>query len=476
LFLFSAGVVLPSVQACEGLQHRPELWRHLRHELQEQCISIGRGMPSALWILGADGAAAPAALAERIATLKESLPGIQAFNPEVAASDVGRWLKSSAVVVLLELEPAPGQATISGLALRNQRLNQALPEHSTLVMTMPRQGDGILLTERFAGSRRLADEQTNHPACDLAAHSSRWQTAQQRLINTMPNQGLSEQGWTTALRVGWALEQSTNLLVRSDRRLLLKAIAMAVLLVAVAPLLHQLTTRLVPAVVLLAAGAGLLCFQPLRQRALQWWCLAQALWVQDTWHRFSLREPVAERLPREQPLDSRRQPGQLLQLLRAHDLALAVEPTSPDWGREALADAIAALEQHIDRISTTIDQHRREQRLMVVPAGICAILLLGVAMLNAVLIKQVILVSATALIALWLHRPLPLVRRERLIRHQRALETEITGLRTGLASADLSRTHQRDALVGSIQRVGVELIDLANDALEAAQWTWTFRR
>jgi hypothetical protein len=30
--------------------------------------------------------------------------------------------------------------------------------------------------------------------------------------------------------------------------------------------------------------------------------------------------------------------------------------------------------------------------------------------------------------------------------------------------------------VGSIQRVGVELIDLANDALEAAQWTWTFRR
>lgn len=474
MFLLAAGVVLPPAPAAEGLRQRPELWRHLAHELSEQVCGAGSFVPRALWFVCADGAPAPAALLEPITALLENLPGLHLVHPELESGELARWLRSSPVVLVLQLAAAPGEDPSAALALRNERLSQALPPHSTLVLTLPRQGDGLQRTVRYAGSRSLAEEQERHPARALIQHHGDWHTAQQRLIDTLPRHGLSARGWRTGLAVAWALERSRNLLQRSDRRLLLKAIAMAMVLVALAPLLHQLTTRFIPAVLLLAVGGAGLSVQPLRQRAQQWWCLAQALWVQDTWHRFALREQVAERLPHHQPLDAAREPGQLLQLLRSHDLALAVEPSPPAWGREELADAIAALEQHGERVDHSIRQRQSEQRLMLLPAWICAVLLLGVAAVNAVLIKQAILVAATALIALWLHRPLPLVRRERLIRHRRALSAEIGELRRGLAGVDLAEPHLRAALAASIHRVGVELIDLANDALEAANWSWTF--
>ncbi len=474
MFLFAAGVVLPPVHVARGLGQRPELWRHLNHELCEQFQSAGRSLPGAVWLVCADGAPPPASLVEPITRLVASLPGLRLVQPESDSSWLARWLQSSPVVLMLEQEAASGQDATAALVLRNARLSQALAQHSTMVLTLPLQSDGVLRTMRYTGSRRLAEEQERHPALDLEKLSSDWQTAQQRLIDSLPRDGLSSRGWRTGLAVAWAMERSSTLLLRSDRRLLLKSIALALALVALAPLLHQLTTRLLPAVLLLAAGSVGLSSQPLRQRAQQWWCLAQALWVQDTWHRFGLREPVAERLPHHQSLDAARKPGQLLQLLRSHDLALALEPRPPAWGREELADAIAALERHVEGVDTSIRQRQSEQRLMLLPVGICAVLLLGVAVVSAVLIKQAILVAATALMALWLHRPLPLVRRERLIRHRRALTAEISELRRGLAGADLAAPHLRTALAASIHRVGVELIDLANDALEAANWTWAF--
>ncbi|MEB3105624.1 MAG: hypothetical protein VKN17_07590, partial [Cyanobacteriota bacterium] len=353
-------------------------------------------------------------------------------------------------------------------------LSQALAQQSTVVFTLPLHCDGVLRPVRYAGSRRLAEEQEQHPALDLEKLCRDWQSAQHRMVDNLPRDGLSARGWRIGLVVAWAMERSSILLRRSDRRLLLKSIALAIVLVALTPLLHQLTTRLIPSVLLLAAGSVLLSVQPLRKRAQQWWCLAQALWVQDTWHRFGLREPVAECLHRHPPLDGGRESGQLLQLLRSHDLALAVEPTQPAWGREELADAIAVLERHAERVDTSIRQRQSEQRLMLLPAGVCVVLLLGVVMVNVVLIKQVILLASTALLVLWLHRPLPLVRRYRLIRHRRAVSAEIIELRRGLAGSDLADPHLRTALAASIHRVGVELIDLGNDALEAANWAWAF--
>lgn len=474
MFLFTAGVVLPPAHAADGLWQRPELWRHLRHELSEQFQAAGRCLPGALWLVCADGAAPPATLVEPIASLVASLPGLRLVQPEAVSGGMARWLQSSPVVMLLEQEAASAQDATAALVLRNERLSQALAQQSTVVFTLPLHCDGVLRPVRYAGSRRLAEEQEQHPALDLEKLCRDWQSAQQRMVDNLPRDGLSARGWRSGLVVAWAMERSSTLLRRSDRRLLLKSIVLAIVLVALVPLLHQLTTRLIPAVLLLAVGSVLLSVQPLRKRAQQWWCLAQALWVQDTWHRFGLREPVVERLPRYPPLAGGRESGQLLQLLRSHDLALVVEPSQSAWGREELADAIAALERHVEGVDTSIRQRQSEQPLMLLPAGICAFLLLGVAMVNAVLIKQAILVAATALIALWLHRPLPLVRRERLIRHRRVLTAEISELRRGLAGSDLAPSHLRTALAASIHRVGVELIDLANDALEAANWSRTF--
>lgn len=474
MFLLAVGVVLPPAPAAEDLWQRSELWRQMAHELSEQLCGAGSVLPCVLWIVCADGAPPPATLQESISALLEKLPGLNLIHPELQSGALARWLRSSPVVVMLQLEAAQGGTPSASMTLRNERLSQALPQYSTLVLTLPFRGDGVLQTVRYAGSQSLAEEQAQHPARALIQHYSDWHSAQQRLIDTQPRHGLSARGWRIGLAVGWSTERSRNLLHRSDRRLLWKVITMAIVLVALAPLLHQLTTRLLPAVLLLAAGAKGLSAQPLRQRAQQWWCLAQALWVQDIWHRFAVNGQVAERLPHHQPLDSQRERGQLLQLLRSHDLALAVEPAPTAWGREELADAITALEQHGERVNQSIRQRQSEQRLMLLSAGLCAVLLMGVAAVNGVLIKQAILVVGTALIALWLHRPLPLVRRERLIRHQRAIAAEIGELRKGLACPDLTEPNLRAAMASSIHRVGVELIDLANDALEAAEWSWTF--
>lgn len=474
MFLFAAGVVLPPVHLAEGLVRRPEVWLHLCHELNEHMGAAGSCLPCALWFVCADGAPAPATLQESIRSLLASLPGVDLVNPDPEAGELARWLQSSPLVLLLQFEGAPGYDATLAMGLRNERLSQALPQHITLALTLPTQGDGGVRTVRYAGSRFLGEEQERRPALALVKYSGDWRAAQQRLIDRLSRDGLSACGWRTGLGVAWALERSRSLLRRSDRRLLLKAVTLAVVLVVLTPLVHQLTTRFIPGVLLLAIGAVLLCMQPLRRQAQQWWCLAQALWVQDTWFRFGFKEQAAERLPHLQPLDSAREPGQLLHLLRSHDLALALEPPPPAWGRKELADAITALERHDEWIHDSIRQRQGEQRLMLLPAGICGALLLGLVVVNVVLMKQALLVAATALIGLWVHRPLPLVRRERLVRHRSVLTAGIVELRRGLAGADLADPHLRAALAASIHRVGVELIDLANDGLEAANWTWTF--
>ncbi|QPN66542.1 hypothetical protein [Synechococcus sp. CBW1006] len=465
-------MVLPPAGEAEVLANRQEVWRHLALELAEQVGAASSSCSCALWISCADGLPPPDALSGAVAELVASLPDLTLVNSTTCLVDQPRWLLASQVVVLLGFEPGPDGTGASVDRLRNERLNGALPQDTTIALTLHRHHDGVRHA-RYAGATPLGADQTHRPpARALAASATDWLEARQRLTDTAPCSAFTPQGWSTALCVAWALERSRTLLRRSDRRLLIKALALATLLVLLAPLLHQLTTRLIPGVVLLAVGALGLRYQPLRQRAQRWWCLAQALWVQDTWHRFGLADGVAEQLPLRQPLDSG-QLGQLRQLLHAHDLALALADPPPPWGRAELADAIEGLEQHCDLVAATIRYRLGEQRLMVVPALVCGVLLLGVAVANAVVIKQAILAAATALIALWLHRPLPLVRRERLVRHLRALQAELPELRRGLSGADLSEPNLRASLVASIHRIGAEWIDLAKDALEASASTWT---
>lgn len=477
MFVLVAGVVLPPAREAEGLARRPELWRHLAHELNEQFAAAPASCRCALWIRCADDQPVPAALGDAITDVRAQLPPHALVDLSAHAGDPSRWLVASPVVVLLAFEPGPDGNDASVERLRHERLRGALAVHATIALTLPRQGDGLAgRPDRYAGSAPLASDQDHRPGKALGRYDTLWRKVRQRLSDTAPASSLTARGWQTDLAVAWALERSRSLLQRSDRRLLFKALALALGLVAVAPLLHQLTTRFIPGALLLAVGAVGLAVQPLRQRAQQWWCLAQVLWVQDTWHRFGLADRAEEQLAgfERQPLDSPKEPGQLLQLLRSHELALALATAPPAWGRPELADAIEGLQRHCDRVEATIRYRRSEQRLMGFPAAVCGVLLLGVVVANAVLIKQVILVAATALMALWLHRPLPLVRRERLVRHLCTLESELPDLRRGLSGADLSEPNLRASLAASIRRVGAELIDLANDALEASGWSWSF--
>ncbi len=475
MFVLLAGLVLPPAREAEALARRPELWRHVAHELSEQFAAVRSSCPCALWICCADGRPPPSALSGAIAALAAGLPAHVRLDPALEPGDPLRWLQASPVVVLLDFEPHLPSDDRSVERLRHQRLRGALAAQATIALTLPRTGDGLVdRADRYAGAAALPPEQDVRPGQGLARYARAWRGARQELSDQAPESCLTRKGWETDLAVAWALGQSRALLGRSDRRLLAKALALALGLVLVAPWLHQLTPRFIPGVLLGAAGAVGLSIQPLRQRAQQWWCLAQALWVQDSWHRFGLGEAVAEQLPQRQPLDSAREPGQLRHLLCCHALALALEEPPPAWGRGELADAIEGLQQHCRQVDTTLRRRQGERRLMLLPALVCVLLLLGAGLTNAVLIKQAILAVGTALVALWLHRPLPLVRSERLLRHLRVLEGELPDLRRGLTGADLGEPNLRASLLASIQRVGAELIDLANDALEASSWSWTF--
>ena len=199
--------------------------------------------------------------------------------------------------------------------------------------------------------------------------------------------------------------------------------------------------------------------------------------MQATWQRFGVKQDVARQLPALQQLNSRHDRGQLVQLLRAHQLGLNLEGETHPWGQAELADALWGLRQQHALIQKAIETRQELVRWMQISAGAALALMIvtWVSSGDELSLQSLALVACTAIIALWLCRPLPLGNRERLRRHQRALEAELPELDRMLAGSTLADANLRAAVVGSVQRIGSEVMDLSKDALEATAWNWMIR-
>ena len=470
-----AGVIFPSASDAETLLSRPELRKHLLAELVDQQGGAVSPLTMHLWIGTADGQMASETLLPLLA-VHLCTPTMQLLQPADLSRGLPTWLRLSQVVVMVDVADSHGRGRNALGPCRQQRLDpsQALPQHTTICLTAPVQGDGLTAPAlRYAGSIRLEPETEHHPVKSLERYTSRWSNFGRDPLPSAPAGTLGEQGWKTAVAVEWALNESQALLQRSDRRLLLKAVVLALGLVGIHLLIHQVTTRFLPSLVLLTAAAAVLSIQPMRQRAQQWWCLGEGVWLQDTWHRLGIKDEVAERLPRQQRLDARRDRGQLLHLLRSHQLALVLEGTPQPWSRIDLSDAIAGLERHFVEMKQAIRHRQGVESMMLLPALLCAgLALIALLQADTLPIELLVLVAGVAISALWLHRPLPLGRRERLVRHVRSLETEIPQLKQLLLASDLNEPSLRDEVVVSFHRSGEQLLDLCNDALDASVWNW----
>jgi hypothetical protein len=475
LFAFVAGVILPSAADAETLLNRPELRKHLLAELADQQGGAGSPLTMHLWIGSADGQLASEPIVQALAPHLGS-SSIQLIQPAQLSRGMSSWLRLSQVVVMVDVMDPHGQGRNAIGFCRQHRLepSQALAQQTTICLSTPEHGDGLTVpSQRYEGPARLEPEEGHQPVHSLERFTNRWRAFGQDPLPIAPTATLGEQGWKTAVAVEWALKESQVLLQRSNRRLLLKAVSLALALLGIHLLLHQVTSRFLPSLLLLAAAAVVMSIQPLRQRAQQWWCLAQGIWLQDTWHRLGLNDEVAEQLPQQQRLDARRDRGQLLHLLRSHQLALALEGNPQPWGQIDLSDAIAGLERHLDQMKKAIRQRQAVQNLMLFPTLVCAALAL-IALLNTdtLAIERLVLVAGVALLALWLDRPLPLGKRERLERHVLTLERQIPQLKILLLGSNLNEPNLRGEIVGSFHRIGEQLLDLCNDSLEASVWNW----
>lgn len=468
-----AGVILPAAADLHLLFTRDELCRHLISELKEQ--QAGSGLPTHLWFGTTDGL-----LAGGDATLGPANPfsgaSLQLIDPSPGDRSLDAWLHLSQVVLLVDLVDQHGQGLTTIGQCRQQRLDprQVLPENSTICFNSPLQGDGLVGEPlRYAGSDRLEAEQEHRPVWVLERYVKRWRHFGQGSQLGLHAFALGEQAWRTSLAVDWALQESAQCLRRSDRRLVLRSAALALALVLLHLHLQRLSSSFLPSLLLLAGAAVLLGIQPQRQQAQQWWCLAQELWLQDTWYRFGLKEALALRLPHQRRRDDGAGRGELLHLLQSHQLALALDGAPQPWCRRELGDGIAGLERHLELIQQAIRQRRAVARLMLLPALLCVgLALIALLQADTQLLELVVLVAGVALSALWLARPLPLGRLERLERHRRSLEAEIPRLKRLLQGSELSDPNLRGEIAGSFHRIGEQLLDLNNDAMEASAWNW----
>lgn len=467
MFLFATGIVLPPADQCDRLVHRPELWRLLSHDLAQQ-FSEASGCEGVLWIVDALGKPVPECLEGWIGFLVRQLPDVQLLKAvSLAGAALDCWLRSSTVVVFLELEEGRQDGDPGDHLLRCERLSHALPQHLNLLLEAPEHGDGLIRISRYAGRRLLEANQTRFPLATLSRYEHFWQNTQEQLMARMPRQELSAEGWKAAMQRQWTLEIAQGLMQRRDRGLLWKLLLLLAVVLIMAPVLAWPASRWLPGLLLIGSLLMAYSGQPQRQRALRWWVFGQTLWLQDVWHRFGLAEEAAERLPVLQPLESRADRGLLLHLLRSHQLALLVAEPSPDWQQPQVSDLLAVMDRDDQRLTIAMDQQQWLQRWMAVAGGgIVLLLLLSLVMPGTVWLQQAIVALGVLLINLWGERPLPRLSHPRLRRHQQTLQRELLPLKQALAGLDLQQPAHRRVVATHVQRLGSELMDLANDALE----------
>ena len=449
------------------MSHRPELWKHILHELKDQLTFHEPHLPVALWITCSDKTILPLSLVEVVAELTSQIVGHICILPQSLISELPDFLCSSQLVLFLE-QVGGSLITDSGLSeLRNARLATTLPQHATLCLQLPQLADGVLRIDRYAGKKLLKGDQLVRPLLRHLDYSRSWLQSRQHLADSISPCGLSRHGWTIAINMAWALERSSKLMRRNHRELLFKAVLLVALILLVMPLIHQYTTRLLPDFILLVLGLLWLGQQQLHRCAQQWWCLAQALWIQDTWHRFGLIEDAASNLMPLTALDSGDDQGQLVDLLRSHQSILWLSNYQSEWSQVDIADLLSAVEQYLGRVRQSCFARQAHQRIaMLIAAGCMALACVRLTMFSSFLLAEAFMMMAIAAVVIFLDRPLPKAQGQRLIRHIRTLESEMLSLKAYLLDADRLNVNSRIAIVGNVHRIGIEVMDLANDSLE----------
>ena len=440
---------------------KPEFWDHIFCELEPQFPMQQTAIACCLFLGFDDGTSMPEDLLFGLKPWQDKYPFIRIIQICKLAAGLDGELRHAQLILLVtnELEPQ---------SLLARRLRLATAQHVTICIDFKTEYDGVRMPlRRHKGSKRLASDSTYHPINAIQPYLERFRRWEDQQRIAPPLSQSVDKPLTT-----WALGCSTELLKISNRKLLIKTILLGLIVVVE----RLFIAKLAAALVLLAVGAIWLAHQPLRRRSLQWWCLGQGLWVQDLWHLFKLKKDGRGQQShfKDQPLDSSSDGGMLLLLFQAHHLYLwLLFSQDLTWSRFDLANTITSITQHKEQAQQAYQGRGLEQRLLI-SCGLlaAAIIVLGLVWEMALLLDLALLLTAVTAFFLLLHRPLPLVSRQRLGRYTEVLADALPPLNSALRAEQFDDPNLMGLTRGQIDMVGGQTLDLVDDALEATPWSW----
>ena len=469
MFSFAIGILLPASDGSGVLSTRLEALKDLEFELSKRLDgSTSEDLSLLIWWHCVGGGSLPKPLCEQLDHLVLTNSGLKAKSVAELPGGLDRWLVNSQVVIQVTVpERGADRIQVAGNLLLERRLAHSLSGWSTVVQRLHPNADQSAKWQLFRGGWELESSDGEHrPLVELQRSLSDLnRMPHRRSVDTRDDQVTTAEALLSQRGSAWALRKSGKLMEISDRRLWLQASALAFLLVT----LRQLLPTVVPELLVLLFGVWLLSRQPLRQRAQQWWCIADVLWIEDLWSCFALEESPSDWLPPGQPLDRKDDHGALVGLLKAHQLWLWLTPPTATWQRPQLVEVIEILRSREGRLEGSLLQHDSIARAMAVCLGAMAALMAVSLYLHERWLDQLLLLLGVTMATLWLGRPLPLVAKERLRQHLRRLELTRLPLITAQAHEDLSDPGLRQSVALAIRRVGAEVLDLCGDGLQSVQ-------
>jgi hypothetical protein len=147
-----------------------------------------------------------------------------------------------------------------------------------------------------------------------------------------------------------------------------------------------------------------------------------------------------------------------------------MQPEPEPWGRPELVDGIEAMRERQDHLNALMQMQCWRQRLVQLLLAIAAVLaVVAIKREGSQLMEELLLVIGVAIVAIGLATPVPMVPLERLRHHLRQLEEEGPELGRAQRADALAEPKLRASVEAALQRVGLAIVDLCDDALRAAQ-------
>ena len=450
MFGYAAGLLLPCSSTSDQLLQRPEVLKLVADELRQQLGSV----PSAqlvVWGVCADGRSPSPALSATLLGAWRPAHVLGEGSESIATEVLELWIRHSQVVIHLRLADPHGDDALEQGWLR-QRLRGSRPQWRTTDLLIEPGADRCGHQHRYCGEELLAADARPRPVL-LVLHEQL--TPQPGEIDPLAPEPRA-----------WLLRRGSSARRRSNQRLWRQACLLAVLVVVVRGAIPAFP----PTLVLLLAGTWWMSRQPWRERSQQWWCLQQLLWVQDSWHRFGLRDCPAER-PHQSSEPPRGEPMlDLNEALRSHAIWLWTQPAPAAWGRPQLTDCLQFIADHRQALRDLERRQRQRQQLVRLLLALAAALVLVSLFINtSLLVEQLVLVVLVVVIGIGLASPTPLLPIDVLLQQQSRLQDELTDLERGQRAETLSDPKLRASVEAALRRIGVALVDLCDDALLAAR-------